>query len=470
MRPFSVVMFCALALLCASTAWAQPGPGATDSAEEMRRQIRLLEGKLRNIEDEQAGDSRVAELGGTSSTRLRGREPDMVVRLYDLSDLFTVAPSYPAVVSSDLGQEWSLLFPARAAASVSGAMGGMGGGYFRVNEQPRSVIPRQPVVLQQNAAGQVESTRSSLEDLIGAITSTINPTSWDDVGGQGSIAPLGTSLLISNDMRTHEQIESLLEQLRKRWGTLRTVSVCADWLWLTPAQLEGLLVVDEAPKPDGIAAFGLVDEAAWKRLREPAGRKLNDRSGYQAVVTCYNGQTVSTLAGQQRLVVANVAVESSAQAANADGQAQRGGSKTLVQPKVSVVQEGAALQVTPTTNVSGKFVILDIHSRVALVDMEQGRAGAGDAAPIAAAVAGIDRPLLNLHRISTTMRVPVDRRILTGGMTYQSEPRADEPNLYLFVKLHVQELRDDLPTTKVGAQPANLNESPQETTQPPAHE
>jgi hypothetical protein len=60
-----------------------------------------------------------------------------------------------------------------------------------------------------------------------------------------------------------------------------------------------------------------------------------------------------------------------------------------------------------------------------------------------------------VHRFSTTLRVPVDRTMLVGGMTYQSVPKPGEPNLYLFVRTSVQELRDDVPTTglKPGAEP-----------------
>ena len=47
--------------------------------------------------------------------------------------------------------------------------------------------------------------------------------------------------------------------------------------------------------------------------------------------------------------------------------------------------------------------------------------------------------------------MPVHRRMLVGGMTYQSVPQPGDPNLYLFLKVAVQELRDDKAEPKPNA-------------------
>jgi len=89
-------------------------------------------------------------------------------------------------------------------------------------------------------------------------------------------------------------------------------------------------------------------------------------------------------------------------------------------------------------------VVVDVQSRV--VHRRDDTQGGGRAADEAGqpTVAAIDRPLLMTHRFSTTLRVPVDRTMLIGGMTYVSEPEAGQANLYLFLKVSVQELRDDV--------------------------
>ena len=71
-----------------------------------------------------------------------------------------------------------------------------------------------------------------------------------------------------------------------------------------------------------------------------------------------------------------------------------------------------------------------------------------------------------LHRLSTTLRVPVDRLMLIGGMTHATEPEAPEPDLYLFLKVSLQELRDDV-TRRPATVPAKP-ESAVETQAKPA--
>lgn len=60
---------------------------------------------------------------------------------------------------------------------------------------------------------------NDFDQLIAVITSTIAPTTWDQVGGAGSIAPFEgngiTALSISQTQRVHEQIAKLLADLRK---------------------------------------------------------------------------------------------------------------------------------------------------------------------------------------------------------------------------------------------------------------
>ena len=60
------------------------------------------------------------------------------------------------------------------------------------------------------------------DSMIELITSTIQPESWDEVGGPGSIAPgtfLGTeTLVISQNYQVHHKIAGLLEDLRKVAG------------------------------------------------------------------------------------------------------------------------------------------------------------------------------------------------------------------------------------------------------------
>jgi len=459
-----------LCALIALTATVHAQQANEPSLEELQQQLTSLQQMISSLEGRVNKTRHVTELG--SSPRYVHDEPQMVTRIYELSDLFAVAPTYPAMYRSDLVSGEVPLFPGAlggpTAQGKSTGFGG-GGGFFSVgstqsNPQPKSVQPREPALNQfGQGVASANDTRASLEQLIDAITQTIDPVSWDEVGGPGSIAKIGNSLLISAEPRTHDKIEALLTLFRQRWGTLRTVSIRAHWLWLDDGQLEKLILHDQAnkPKKEG-EAYGLVDGEAWEKLMtELEDAEADVMPPIRAAVTCYNGQTVHTLSGTQDLAVTQIKM------AAARDEKENITSQIVYQPVVSVIQEGAALQVTPVVNTSGKYVVLDIHS---LMSAKQGteqreQPPAADAiiedpsaAALRAVIASIDRPRLLTHRLSTTLRVPVDQLILVGGMTVESDQKLDEPHLYLFVKASVQELRDDIVASRAVNEEANKNQ------------
>ena len=69
--------------------------------------------------------------------------------------------------------------------------------------------------------------QADFDSLIDLITSTVRPTTWDDVGGPGSIAPFETnlSLVVSQTQEVHEEIVDLLEQLRRLQDLQVTIEV-----------------------------------------------------------------------------------------------------------------------------------------------------------------------------------------------------------------------------------------------------
>ncbi|MGW8256137.1 MAG: hypothetical protein ACWGMZ_01495 [Thermoguttaceae bacterium] len=70
-------------------------------------------------------------------------------------------------------------------------------------------------------------TQADFDSLIQLITSTVKPTTWDTVGGPGSIAPFETnlSLVVSQTQEVHEEIVDLLEQLRRMQDLQVTIEV-----------------------------------------------------------------------------------------------------------------------------------------------------------------------------------------------------------------------------------------------------
>ncbi len=445
----------AICVLCAGSAFGQGGKEDTQTAT-IRDQIQQLENQLRAMENANLGTRRVTTIGGArTNTRSRGME----IRIYDLGDLFAIAPPYPAEDRSDLVKDGfpQPMFPnvnrqAMAQGGMGGmgggGMGGMGGGVFSLPPQ-RSTLngpTQRQQVLHQLGEGS-SAGQSSMDDLINAIKVTISPELWNAEGG-GSVAKLGNALIISADVDTHDQIDAMLNLFRKRWGSVRTVSLEAYWLWLTEAELAPALV--EAParpgQGDDIKTFGLIKADAWKKiLADRQNAESKHRAGWRAKITCYNGQTVSTVSGTQRLAVVQVRPIISR------GEDDKPQGRVAYRPEVNLIQEGAALQVTPIASVSGETVLLDVHSRVCLPEEKPAAQpkevvkqihAEGDPAQI---VEVIDRSRLAVQRFSTTLRVPVGEPMLVGGMTFSSRPQPGEANLYLFVKAAVQEL---------GAEPA----------------
>lgn len=437
MRAKTLLSLVALMGMLASTALAQQG--RDDELQQLRQRLQELE-RQADRENGVSRRRRPVEIG----SRTRVVEPRTLIRIYDLGDLFVIAPAYEAQRLSDLlgGTAPLIVQPQtgrRPAATVGGfgggggGMGGGGGGFFNIGSRSR-VLPDKAKRTLHQADGVTEerSNRLSLEDLVNAIQDTIAPDTWDTAGG-GKITTLGTSLIVSAEEQVHQQVEALLAQIRERWGTVRTVTVRAYWVWLTDAELAQLI---------GDDGHGTVDRVKFQQRLAEVNRDDERPGGYSASITCYNGQTVHVVSGGQSLVVTGVVPIVTAESVG-------------YQPVISMVQEGAVLQVTPTASTSGKYVVIDVHSRVSQL-RERGVAGnpvevavkkvdeQGEAVEEKRTVeAFIDRPLLMNHRLSTTLRVPVDQPVLVGGMTFESAPAPGEPNLYLFVETSVRELKDE---------------------------
>ncbi|MDA1014375.1 MAG: hypothetical protein O3A00_07980 [Planctomycetota bacterium] len=438
------LMFAAIAVVLASEPlFAQPGNSKIDA---IKKQIEALQQQLNDVESSAASVSRNVTQIGSSRMRTGLRRGEVIVRIYDLGDLFAVAPTYAAMRNGDLSPMNSgLLFSSQLGGGSGRSMGGMGGfGGGGVFSTPatiqRSSMSAAPVTQFGGEGAQSSLPSASQADLIKTIKKTISPDMWDDQGGPSSIATLGNAFVISTDEDTHEQIDSLLNLFRKKWGTLRTVSVRAYWMWLDDDVLDGLLLAKPA-NPDDKHSWGLVDEKKWADL----ARRENAKRGYRAALTCYNGQTVNSVSGSERLAVTNIRPV----LLKGDDDVPQG--RVAYRPELSSLLDGAALQVTPIANVAGDVVLLDVHSRVGIVHkpvaVEAKKAApaeakqAADPGP-AELIAAIDRPRVSINRVDTTLRIPIDRLMLVGGMSFDDGEKTSS-NLYLFVKVAVQELRSD---------------------------
>jgi general secretion pathway protein D len=171
------------------------------------------------------------------------RDGEIYTFTYNVADLVVPIPNF---IPGDAG----------LAAAYHKAMGNVGfGGSHGIAAPPLAVMASKdgnqssaainPALLAQvSAPGQPATgmgalptrfgpgglgggSQADFDSLIELITATIDPTSWDTVGGSGSIAPFETnlSIVVSQRQEVHEQIVDLLEQLRRMQDLQVTIEV-----------------------------------------------------------------------------------------------------------------------------------------------------------------------------------------------------------------------------------------------------
>jgi hypothetical protein len=92
----STVFAAVISLITAAHVWGQGKPSQVD---ELRHQIDSLQKQLTRLENASTSTTqKVTQLGATRQQR---GNPTLVVRIYDLSDLFSISPSYTAAIGHD---------------------------------------------------------------------------------------------------------------------------------------------------------------------------------------------------------------------------------------------------------------------------------------------------------------------------------------------------------------------------------
>ncbi len=165
-------------------------------------------------------------------------------RSYNVADLVIPIPNF--VPSYNMGLPSAI----REAYNAQG-QGGMGGGYNQVpltvlanNQQNAQMsgptlaqmaasdmsptgMGASPQPLGMGPGGMGGGAQADFDSLIDLITSTIEPDSWVDSGGENSITEFQTnlSLVVSAPLEVHEEIADLLKQLRRLQDLQVTIEV-----------------------------------------------------------------------------------------------------------------------------------------------------------------------------------------------------------------------------------------------------
>jgi general secretion pathway protein D len=173
------------------------------------------------------------------------RDSDTYPRVYNVADLVIPIPNF--MPSYNIGLPGAL----REAINATGQVR-QGGGLqsvpmtFASNDTNQTGATNASVLAQMGSSGMLPTassrtpspmgfgpgnmggaTMADFDTLIELVTSTIAPTTWDTVGGPGSIEgfPTNLSLVISQTQEVHEQIADLLDQLRRLQDLQVTIEV-----------------------------------------------------------------------------------------------------------------------------------------------------------------------------------------------------------------------------------------------------
>jgi hypothetical protein len=327
-------------------------------------------------------------------------EPVMI-RMYNVQDL-TLGRDYP--------YRSAVVPPTSIDPYAEGAMGGGGGmgGLFAATPEP------------PNVGDQASLTSAMTPQVIAdLIRRTVDSEPWDNEGGRGKIDYVGALLVITQTAEGHKRIGELLDQLR----TARPmVTVEARWLLLDDEQVSKIV-------PDDPARRTVPQEVSAEALKEAKATVI-----YRGQITCFDRQTVHLASGRGQAVMADLTPVVGENAVGFD-------------PRITQVLWGLLLEVTTSLSPDNKAATLRLHSLITepvsirTKTLETPAPGAEKTAGVAKNE--IDLPEFLLHTFRTTMRVPVNKGILIGGIT---APKASDGKvLYLFMQVSAsgQEAKGD---------------------------
>ena len=289
-------------------------------------------------------------------------EPTTVIRTYNIADLMRAASDYP--LDSEIVPPTGYGY---GSVEAGGSAGNLFGGLINKREAP---------------------DKDMLDPLGQLIVDLVDIDSWQENGGTlGLIKPFGSLLVITQTEENHAKIQALLDEIRRNAGPSQIVAVRAVWLLLPAA-------APDAPKP----ATVVTDE--W----------FNQQKVYcEARTVCFSGQTVHLTSGRGRTIVREQTPIVATSAVAFD-------------PTVSQVLSGVAVQVAAQLVPGAESAVLDVQSFASEWD-EPGR-GPGSSGAVATQPSGgvvvssdIDRTNMIAQEMKTTLRVPLGKKFLVGGMT-----------------------------------------------------
>jgi general secretion pathway protein D len=174
------------------------------------------------------------------------RDGEIYPITYNVADLVIPIPNF--VPNGRMGLAGALSEAYNMAGGSTGGVGGSNMAYLASQDGAQATGMVNPAVMAQinqlmpggasrgsggpsptslGPGGMGGGAQADFDSLIDLIQTTVSPTTWDEVGGPGSISEFrnNLSLVISQTQDVHEQIVDLLEQLRRNQDLQVTIEV-----------------------------------------------------------------------------------------------------------------------------------------------------------------------------------------------------------------------------------------------------
>jgi len=285
------------------------------------------------------------------------------------------------------------------------------------------------------AAAQAAGGGGAFGDLFGAgdevgdefaMTSTLSPCAfemilrrtvkaepWTDEGGRGQIERVGALFVITQSEDGHKQIKDLIEQFRQ---ARKMLTIRAKWLLADPKQLPLFL-------PAGADPFAVPQVVNLEPLDNA---DVDARIIYQGQLTCFDRQATYLASGSVETCCVDLEPVVAEGAAGWD-------------PTMAHLLFGVFLQVNPALVQDRPEVTLDVRTSIAEKNGETASGLVEACTDRATAKGTVDKPKYFGHTFRTTLRLPLDKPVLVGGLT---SPEAVQGKV-IYLILEVSSSQDD---------------------------
>ena len=215
------------------------------------------------------------------------------------------------------------------------------------------------------------------ERLVKLIRTTIDPTSWAEVGGKGTIQyfPLGMALVVNQTPDVQEQVADLLTALRRLQDVevaveIQLISVSQEFLERLGTDLRITIdplgaVMDGAPivnvtktEGNGLSKFkdmAFIDATQRRQFMEAAQSDRSTFTMQAPKLTVFNGQRAAIAVTDEQSFVTYLTV------VKQEGQ-------VVVVPKNECITTGTRFQVQPVVSADRRFVAMNLQAK--LTDLE----------------------------------------------------------------------------------------------------